>query len=265
VHLAYVDDTGDKNGTMLTALIVEDQHWSGLLEAWLEGRRKIHQNWGITKNQELHAVELMKGRGPFFGVEAHVREAIAETMTRHLARFEHFDLVTIGSRKVGSSAVYADFIAWMEEWAAARDTTLMVFYDGQQGLIDDEQATMEDVRDAWESATRAAAPYRGAHRGLELGARRIIEDVVMQDSRISQFIQAADLAAYGALQRHRQHQPHRSSPSSRLCSCSSRSCLSSDSLRVWSRGSAWRASFSVARVRASANSVERFERVDTRV
>lgn len=207
VHLAYVDDSGDKHGTTLTALIVEDQHWAGLLEAWLEGRRKIHQNYGITKNHELHAVELMKGRGAFWNLDVETRAAIAETMARHLARFEHFDVITIGSSKVVGPTVYAEFIAWLEDWAAERDTRLMVFYDGQQGLIDDDQATVEDAREAWEKATRAAAPYRRAHRDLELGTRRIIEDVVMQDSRISQFIQAADLAAYGALQRHRQTHP----------------------------------------------------------
>ena len=92
--------------------------------------------------------------------------------------------------------------------SAANDTFLMVFYDGQQGLAaPGDDSTPEELSELWTTAVRNAAPYRKVHRDLELTTRRVIEDVIMQDSRYSQLIQAADLIAYGAFQRHLQDHP----------------------------------------------------------
>ncbi len=46
----------------------------------------------------------------------------------------------------------------------------------------------------WDEALRAATPDRDAHRALDITRRRVVEDVVMQDSKFNQLIQAADLA-----------------------------------------------------------------------
>ncbi|WP_206074651.1 DUF3800 domain-containing protein [Antribacter gilvus] len=216
VHLAYVDDSGDsRHGTTLSALIVEDQHWSGLLEAWLQGRRAIHKEFGVPKNRELHSTELYKGRGALCETAAQnarftqrSRAAAGRIMLAELGRFEHFDIATIATSEVRKPLVYAKFIAWLEDWAAARNTHLMVFYDGQQGLAaPDSEPTPEELTELWTTAVRNAGPYRKVHRELELSSRRIVEDVIMQDSQFSQLIQAADLIAYGAYQKHRQSHP----------------------------------------------------------
>lgn len=218
MHFAYVDDSGDsRNGTTLSALIVEDKHWAGLLDAWLAGRRTIHRGWGVPKNRELHAIELYKGRGSYcetrsqeLSFDLSARAAVGQVMLRKLAQFEHFVAVTIGSRDVSKPTAYARFIAWLEDWAAEHGTWLIVFYDGQQGLASpDAEPTPDELKQLWQSAVRAAGPYRRVHRDLDIGTRRILEDVVMQDSQFSQLIQAADLIAYGAYQRHRQTHPEK--------------------------------------------------------
>lgn len=216
MHLVYVDDSGDsKNGVTLTALIVEDAHWAGLLEAWLTGRRKIHESFGVPKNRELHGIELYKGRGRLCETDAQEnaytngpRAATGRIMLNELARFKHFDVLTVGTREVSKPVAYARFIAKLEDWAAENDTHLMVFYDGQQGLAHpDTEPSPDELAELWKTAVRNAAPYRSVHRDLELASRRVIEDVIMQDSQFSQFIQAADLIAYGAYQKHRQEHP----------------------------------------------------------
>lgn len=216
MHLAYVDDSGDsKHGVTLSAVIVEDLHWSGLLEAWLTGRRLIHETFGVPKNRELHGIELYKGRGRLCETDAQhkeftngPREAAGRIMLSELAKFKHFDVVTVGTREVSKPVAYARFIAKLEDWAAEHGSYLMVFYDGQQGLAHpDAEPSPEELGELWKTAVRNAAPYRSVHRELGLSTRRVIEDVIMQDSQYSQFIQAADLIAYGAFQKHRQEHP----------------------------------------------------------
>lgn len=214
MHLVYVDDSGDsKRGTMLTALIIEDVRWSRLLGHWLDGRQAIHRDFGVLKNKELHAVQLYKGRGNYcatpeqnqkFGTR--LRADVGRIMLSHLAREPELSVVTLGTAERSTPKAYARFVAWIEDWAAEHDTTAMIFYDGQDGLAT-EGATREEAEQLWEAAVRNATPYRNAHRELELSTRRIVEDVMMQDSRYSQLIQAADLVAYGAFHRHTQDHP----------------------------------------------------------
>lgn len=215
MHLAYVDDSGDsRHGTRLTALLVPAERWAGLLEAWLAGRRVIQEQFGVRKHAELHASSLDKGRGHycetaeqerFFGTG--VRAATGRIMLSHLAHYQHFQIVSVASPTVSKPHVYTQFIGFLEDWAVRQDTHLMVFYDGQQGLHRGGDVTAEESAGLWETAVRNATPYRRVHRELELSTRRIVEDVIMQDSRYSQLIQAVDLVAYGAYQRHRQLHP----------------------------------------------------------
>ena len=216
VRLCYVDDSGDsKHGVILSAILVEDRAWNGVLAAWLDGRRAISEEFGVSKSKELHAVNLDKGRGNFLseGMSAnsftsHQRDATGRIMLSHLSRAEGFRVVTLAISRRSKSVAYRDFLCWLDNWAAQEDETAMVFYDGHQGYSPDLlNVSQEEAGREWETALREAAPYRTAHRGLEISTRRIVEDVVMQDSRYSQLIQAADLIAYGAFHKHAQDHP----------------------------------------------------------
>lgn len=199
---------------LLSALLVHDSNWTQVLESWLVGRREIHRQFGVPKRTELHANKLFKGRGRFCESpeqEAEfvggARAAAARVVLSHLSKGSEFELITVGAAERSSSRMYARFVAWLEGWAASNDTQLLIFYDGQHGI--DETGTLDpkERQELWERALRSSAPYREVHRSLDLSRRRVVEDVVMQDSRYSQLIQAADLIAYGAYHKHRQAHP----------------------------------------------------------
>lgn len=215
MHLCCLDDSGDsRNGVTITALLIEERQWSAVLNAWLDGRRAIHREFGVLKRSEIHANDLYKGRGSFcaspgedksFGTDK--RNAAGRILLTSLASAS-FTAITFGTASVSKPDAYARTIAWLEDWASAQDTYLLVFYDGQQGLSSpDEHVTADRSRELWDRAVRDAKPYREVHRSLEIEERRILEDPVMQDSRYSQLIQAADLIAYGAYHRHKQDHP----------------------------------------------------------
>ncbi|MFJ4680879.1 DUF3800 domain-containing protein [Kitasatospora sp. NPDC088783] len=86
----------------------------------------------------------------------------------------------------------------METWALDNDTRVLVFYDGQSGPHDTGALTPAQAQEQWNQAVRNAKPYRDHHRALPLASRRVLEDPIMQDSRFSQFIQAADMVGYAA-------------------------------------------------------------------
>src|SRR5690625_2051843 len=119
MYLAYVDDSGDsKHGATLTALLVESEHWAGVLDAWLAGRRAVHQEFGVRKHAELHAMELYKGRGKYcetpqqearFGKT--LRAAAGRIVLSHLSKYEHFRVLTVGSRVLSKPTLYAMFVA----------------------------------------------------------------------------------------------------------------------------------------------------------
>lgn len=64
MHLCYIDDSGNsKEGVTYTALLVPEQEWSPLLDRWLAARASIQERFLVKKKTELHAVELIGGRG----------------------------------------------------------------------------------------------------------------------------------------------------------------------------------------------------------
>ena len=244
MYLAYVDDSGDsKYGRTLTALLVEDRQWSNVLDSWLQGRREIHREFGVPKTQELHANNLYKGRCHFCDSAADEdafssgrRAATGRIMLSWLAKADGLTIATIATPHRSATQAYATFIRWLDAWAEKMQTTAMVFYDGQQGYgPDDSSRTPEQIQAQWDAAYRSSAPYRDVHRSLNLDTRHVIEDVVMQDSKYNQLIQAADLVAYGAYQRDTQKHPKRWSPDHTPVADAIRAYLSTK--RLWIPGS----------------------------
>ncbi|MEV7177796.1 DUF3800 domain-containing protein [Kitasatospora sp. NPDC093679] len=205
MYLCYVDDSGSDNIRTLTGLLVPAAGWSDVMHCWLEGRRAVEAEWGVAKSTELHAVKLVKGRGRFCVTEEQdklfqkpSRIAAHEMLLKRLARCENVTVTTVACRTSVLPDVYTCFVEHLEEWAAAKDTHVMVVLDGNPGPADTDGLTAEAASEAWRHAVRNAAPYRGVHRGLPLASRRVLEDPVMQDSAHSQLIQAADMVAYAA-------------------------------------------------------------------
>ncbi|WP_406368929.1 DUF3800 domain-containing protein [Streptomyces sp. NBC_01546] len=205
MYFCYVDDSGADQTRTLTGLLVPEEGWSDLLHHWLEGRRKLDETWGVPKNTELHAVHLVKGRGrpcateeqnDSFGRQARI--AAHDLMIRHVTKCESVRVLTVAGATAQIAKVYHSFVNHLEAWAAEQDTRVMIMFDGQSGPDDVEETGQEKAQEAWKQAIRGAKPYRDAHRGLPLASRRVLEDPIMQDSRYSQFIQAADLVGYAA-------------------------------------------------------------------
>lgn len=117
---------------------------------------------------------------------------------------------TVASRETRLPIIYGLFVEKLEQWAATRQTQVMVLLDGPDGNTfadgDDDDETRQKK---WVAAQKHAQPYRRVHRELDVANRRVLEDVIMQDSKQSQMIQASDLAAYAAFHDAKRRHPER--------------------------------------------------------
>jgi len=217
VYICYADDSGDNTSRSITALLVEDKNWSPLMAKWLEGRAYLTKTWGVRKDAELHALELAKQRGSFCETVAqertfvhHARRRAYEIMASKLPEVDGLETFTVATRETRLPLVYRLFIDQLEKWAAAKDTFVLVFLDGPDGTAGEtENEEPEERQERWVGAQKNAQPYRRVHRDLHVDNRRVLEDVIMQDSESSQLIQAADLAAYAAFHHSKLTHPER--------------------------------------------------------
>lgn len=203
MHICYLDDSGNSSGATLTGLIVPAAEWARTLDRWLDARREIHQEFGLPKTEELHANKLLTGRGyaeytSLSNIRS--RRSVYRIMLRSLPG-GGVEVLSIGSNSTVKPHVYRCMIQELDAWACRHDTHVLVFYDGRQlGTGDQEQH---------EQILRDAGPYRAIHREQPISARRVVEDVITQDSRYSQLMQAADLLAYGVWHHHAEQYPDR--------------------------------------------------------
>ncbi|TSD62582.1 DUF3800 domain-containing protein [Aeromicrobium piscarium] len=206
-RLAYVDDSGHQ----ATGLVVygwvhfSPGAWSRVLRTWIDVRRRLWREFGVSVDRELHSTHYINGRGRISTrpPRRHVHEGvvywrdlgqdIAVTLLREVSSLEG---VTAGAvyrrcephpRQGSKIRVYRELIElWECELAERREYGLvLVDGDGSDGS------------------------YRAAHRRLQLDRRRTIEDAIMVDSAQSQLVQLADLVAwcaYVSVERHPSHE-----------------------------------------------------------
>lgn len=49
----------------MTGVLIHVADWSHALSVWLDARHALVREWGVAKHAELHAVDLVKGRGRY--------------------------------------------------------------------------------------------------------------------------------------------------------------------------------------------------------
>jgi hypothetical protein len=171
-------------------------HWASVLQRWLQQRRTLYANYGIPPSVELHATELIGGRGT---PSRFAKVNRSKQLRRHIVRDALAAIGEIDEIRVGTvyrytaergrnyqavkADVYSTLLHYWDTQCARESRFAMVYMDG-----DGSDKT-----------------YLDSHRRLHLGSRRIIEDPHHQHSHLSQWVQMADLIAWTAYQSIRKH------------------------------------------------------------
>lgn len=183
MRIFYVDDSGNESLTSFTAISVGDEHWAAGLGRWLAWRRLLRDTHGVDVRYRLHATDWVAGRGrPAQDVGSQLNRSKPLRWHAYVAALDALaaspDLAVLTVSRPGTdrAATYRILMRRIDEWMRAEGDRGMVVIDGE------------------------SAELTALHRELALGSRAIVEDPWKRDARESQWLQAADFAAYAAFQ-----------------------------------------------------------------
>jgi hypothetical protein len=190
VNFYYVDDSGDDDQLLLSALEVPANHWKACLRVWLGWRKTMWRQHMLPTSYELHSVDFVNGRGapapsgtviagggpPPINESKPLRRQLFRQSLAQIARSPETRLMTVYRRDLNKMAAYTELIDWIEYELSIENAQGVIVVDGLD------------------------PSYRLQHRNLPLKTRRVIEDAWMKDSAHCQFVQMADLSVHSAFQ-----------------------------------------------------------------
>jgi hypothetical protein len=196
--LIYVDDSGDEDHDLLSALCIPSHSWSTYLRRWKKVRRRIENRMGLPAAAEFHSSEFLRRRdiegthpetGAPYSVPFEVKRG--EKVYTRPVEFEAA-LKTISSMDKalvftcyrpgpnGSGDLYRHLLSWLDAYLSECNAHGIVWFDG--------------------TGIGLTAERKALHRELILESRRILEDAVPTSSEDSHLVQMADAIAHAALQ-----------------------------------------------------------------
>lgn len=194
VRLIYVDDSGAEAGGVVSyswvSVCADD--WNMGLQEVLAWRTWMRDEHGIAKAYELHMTKFANGRGnpSTFGDVWNRRKANRSfVIDATFERFSRWSWMRAGT-------IFARTTAKREGYRDERARVYRELLD----KLEDELATAGEWGIVYMDGDGTDPSYRRAHRDLDIGSRRILEDPSFQHSHLSQWIQIADVVAYAAYQ-----------------------------------------------------------------
>ena len=186
-YIAYIDDSGDENTAVYTALLIPAEKWNLTLGKWLSFRKQLYDGYSIPADFELHATELLAGKGRpapslTYGVNTDMgkRKRVFNLAVAQIGMLTDVKMISKVMAHGAPDACYRSLLAEVDSQLAAEDSWAVMIVDGQGG----------------------DGTHKAAHRDLKLTSRRILEDPWFVDSKVSQFVQMADIASYSVFQAH---------------------------------------------------------------
>lgn len=168
---------------MYCALLMPIEMWTSNLTLWLSFRKNLYATYGIPADFELHAAELIGGKdrpsSQFSFGPSELRNRVMELAVATIGAMSDIRIVSKVEPHVSPKDCYRHLLRKLDDIMTAEESWSLLVVDGNDPA------------------------HRTAHRDLSLTSRRIVEDPWMQDSKRSQFVQMADIAAHTVFQAHK--------------------------------------------------------------
>lgn len=209
--LSYVDESGDtgfgEQRSSLTytlgCVVVNSSHWGGVLDEFVEFRRRLKTKFKIPMRSELKANYVLRGTGTLkhLNLSPRERSLIFRSHVKFVADNPYlhvFAVVASKSGKLTGSQLFEQ--SWIRLFQRLERTSDALGASTVQ-LVHD-QGEDESIRKLarW-SRRRLTAGSQTGSGSVSRPFKNLVEDPVSRDSRASFFIQMADFAAYAAYRR----------------------------------------------------------------
>ncbi|MFI6514243.1 DUF3800 domain-containing protein [Spirillospora sp. NPDC050679] len=201
VTLYYVDDSGSVSTGFITYswIEVDAAEAAALKSAWLAHRARLYLRWEIPASTELHAAELIGGRGrpsldPAVNRSKAIRRDVMESALDMIGKCPGLRTGTVyrrtaalgGSYNRRSLDLYGDLMVHLDGRLRASGGYGVVYVDG-----------------------KAPGRHRAVFRSLGSRIDRIVEEPGFVEAHESQQLQMVDLVAWSAYQSLLRHQGKR--------------------------------------------------------
>lgn len=199
MRLIYIDDSGDLNAAVFSAICIKDSRWRECFSLIKTYRRDINQRYGVLIHKELHATELVGGRGKISNrvVTKHQRSIIFRESIELLSRLPDVKILNACSQRGLRVRLF-------ERLMNRINSTLQNW--GERGILFIDQGNEVEYTRLLRKMTVFNPIPSNLGTWADTGAitknipvEWVIEDPIFKDSASSFFIQCADMAAFSLL------------------------------------------------------------------
>jgi hypothetical protein len=201
MRLIYIDDSGDDSATAYSALCIHEAKWRECFRMIRELRRDFKRRYGLFVRKELHATELVAGRGHLSDtvVTKHQRSLVFRETIQMVSKMPSMMIPNACDRKSEKMRLFERLVNRLNRTLDAQ---------GEHGLLFIDQGNeVEYTRLIRRMGVFNPIPSRfGTWIGTgeatkNIPVSRLIEDPVFKESSSSFFIQCADLVAFSLLRK----------------------------------------------------------------
>jgi hypothetical protein len=202
LHFVYIDESGDDDLIVYSALAVRDTEWKAAKNALIAMRKTMFDEWGIEMRKELHAWKFVSGRGRFLGGRD-IKRGVRADLFRRVLRYGAHNLggVRLFNAVFPLGRSYDAF-----EYLVNRINRTAQRWNSHIVLVVDEGKEVPITRMVRKMGVYNMIPSRLGLWAPGEPARNIttdwiLEDPVFRDSASSYFIQFVDFCAFALLRR----------------------------------------------------------------
>lgn len=199
MYFIYIDDSGDENTSIFTALVIPVENWRKTFWQIRYMRRELFKKYGIFINKELHATEFLAGKGGYTR-RRFSKKRLAQIYMRviqEIATLPEAMMFNVVLHKKDDVRAFDRLYDGIDEMMREQKNYALLFMDEGNNrtftqIIRKKRKANHEKHMREKSNIESQEPEGG-----------IIEDPIFKNSRSSYFIQLADFAAYALLRKER--------------------------------------------------------------
>lgn len=193
MHILYIDDSGDEQTRIFSALAIPADQWNECFDRILAFRKALKVKEGIYVKVEFHATEFVSGHGKISA------KPIPKGARCRIFSEALIELIMLPGVRLFNAAGKKDDEVKLFERLLNRINRTMVAWDSRAIIISDEGKDFTYLVRKMKVYNPIGSMFGAWEDGQptkNIVLERIIEDLVFRESHRSYFIQMADFCAY---------------------------------------------------------------------